>query len=181
MIKWEKKHSFEVTKNQCEFWCVNNEGKEKEFEVYVERGKPFDVTSLKKLSIKEYFKKVANVSKTRIGLYTDLSNLDYVKYCPVCKSQDSQQSLEIYKAVYHQCYCTHYYVKNRPSEKALSNFYSKDKEYQKTYADKTAIEIRIKEIALPKAEWTIEQYFRINEMPKSDILDVGVTGQWALC
>ena len=45
---------------------------------------------------------------------------------------------------------------------SINLYYSSNKEYQKTYADKATTEKRIKEIALPKAKWTIEQYIKIN-------------------
>ncbi len=174
MLEWTKKQSFEVSKSQFETWYLNYEGQKKEFEVYVERGKPFDVAGLKKLSINEYLKKVESVSSSRLNLYKDKNNLDFVKYCPVCKSEKSNKSLEIYKASYHQCnYCTHYYVKYRPTSEAITNYYSSNEEYQKTYADKATTEKRIREIALPKAVWTIEQYIRINGKHPNSILDVG--------
>jgi SAM-dependent methyltransferase len=61
----------------------------------------------------------------------------------------------------------------RPHKEYLYNFYKNDAEYQSTYADKRTLQIRLKQVVIPKVEYIIGQYKKKwGKQPKS-ILDVG--------
>lgn len=80
----------------------------------------------------------------------------------------------VYGAKYVICKnCQHHYIKERPTKEVLNKFYSEDRDYQGTYADKKTTETRVQQVAIPKAKWVIRQFERIYGRKPKSILDVG--------
>ena len=78
--------------------------------------------------------------------------------CPICDSNLSELFVNIYKHSYHECNnCGHLYLKNPPTQEALSKMYivddSKENEsiQGQIYLQKSLFKKRVNEIAKPKA------------------------------
>ncbi len=174
MEKWSKTIQFESKNKQNEVWICNDSKTEKRYNVEVTLGKPVDILSLKLNMVEDFNLSVKKIRNLRISMFK--GSLQHVDFCPICKceTKDSKEVFKVYGAKYHQCSnCSHLFVIERPTKKALNEFYSKDKLYQKTYTDKRTTEIRIKQVAIPKAEWVIKQFKRIHGRDPKSILDVG--------
>ncbi len=179
MEKWSKTIQFESKNKQNEVWICNDSKTEKRYNVEVTLGKPVDILSLKLNMVEDFNLSVKKIRNLRISMFK--GSLQHVDFCPICKceTKDSKEVFKVYGAKYHQCSnCSHLFVIERPTKKALNEFYSKDKLYQKTYTDKRTTEIRIKQVAIPKAEWVIKQFKRIHGRDPKSILDVGAGSGW---
>jgi len=171
---WYKKTPVENQICSMEYWTYINSDEVVNCIVDVKRGKPFDVVGLKLQTIENINKKILDISSSRIELYGKKEKLHSVEKCPVCDHSKSELTVEIYNAEYHKCnQCSHYFVKFRPTDESIKNFYRKNTAYQKEYADVSNIEKRINEIALPKAKWTISNYRNIYGKNPTKVLDIG--------
>jgi SAM-dependent methyltransferase len=178
MKEWLRIVPFEAKNIQSEIWISRDTemGTEKCYNIEVTLGKPIDILSLKLNMIKNFSAKVIRVRNSRISLFLKKDNLERVNLCPICKTQRkyNQSILNVYGAKYYQCKkCSHYFIIERPTRKALEYFYSKDSNYQSTYADKRTTKTRVEQVAIPKAKWVIKQFGRIYGRKPKSILDVG--------
>jgi len=175
MKNWSRHIPFESDHQQNEIWTYKDSGIERKFNVQVTFGKDIDILSLKSNMTADFESKVEELKSSRISLFKK-DNLEKVNFCPICdgKIENPQEVLNIYGARYVQCEnCSHFFVLERPTKKAIEKFYAKDVSYQTTYADDNTTETRFQQVAMPKAEWMIEMFKRIyNREPKS-VLDVG--------
>lgn len=176
MREWLRIVPFEAKNIQVETWISKDPKAERRYNVEVTLGKPIDILSLKLNMIENFSAKVTQIRDSRISLFKKKDNLERVNLCPICKTQmrDNRPILNVYGARYHQCKnCSHYFVIERPTRKALEDFYSKDSHYQSTYADKRTTKTRVQQVAIPKAKWIIKQFERIYGRKPKSILDVG--------
>jgi len=105
--------------------------------------------------------------------------MEKVDKCPICAtaSKKSQFRLNIYGGMYYQCSsCNHYFLARRPSEAAIEKFYSSDIHYASTYTDKRITKTRVQQVAIPKAQWMVEQFETIYGLKPQSVLDVGAGG-----
>ena len=148
------------------------------YKVNVRLGKPVDILSLKETVIRNLAAEVEYHKATRMSLFNS-GELEEVIACPVCGSAtaDSQLRLNIYGGRYHQCSaCGHCFLIARPSPSALKDFYATDSHYSSTYVDKKSLETRVKQVAIPKAEWMIEQFKLVYGRKPVSVLDIGAGG-----
>ncbi|MCH7504618.1 class I SAM-dependent methyltransferase [PVC group bacterium] len=175
MITWSRNTPFEATDTLQETWTYHEDGHQKSIPVEIFLGKPIDIVSLKKENIEDFASKIDSISQSRKNLYQDTS-LEHVMVCPVCSSSTDTATkiIKIYGAQYCRCnYCTHHFVLDRLSQKAIEEFYTSNQTYQSTYADPETLQKRLKDISLPKARWTIERFEHLVGQKPKKILDVG--------
>lgn len=175
MRKWSRVVPFEFQKSQHEVWTYRNLETEKHYSVDVIYGKPIDILSLKTNMIEGFSSNVAKARNSRTALFIK-DDLERVNSCPICQyeTRNMPEVLVIYGAKYCRCNnCDHYFVIERPSRKSLEDFYCKDDDYQNTYANKRTSQVRIENVALPKAKWMIRQFERVYGRRPQSILDVG--------
>lgn len=147
---------------------------EQTYSVEVRLGKPIDILTLKSNMVEDFGKCVSQTRKSRLKLFSDASNLEHVEQCPICESGAVQHALTIYGASYIRCKeCSHHFLANRPTKEALAAFYSENVAYQSTYADERTTETRVRQVAMPKLEWTLETFRRLYGRDPRSILDVG--------
>ncbi|MFH1800825.1 MAG: class I SAM-dependent methyltransferase [Candidatus Omnitrophota bacterium] len=143
--------------------------------VDIQMGKPLDFFSLKKDIIETFAQSLAKIRVSRKSLFRTASTVPVGK-CPVCgaSARKSRFKLAVYGAQYHECgNCSHHFVVNRPTPSALKDFYVKSAQYAATYTNKKTIDLRLKQVAIPKAKWAIEQYRKMYGCYPRSILDVG--------
>lgn len=137
-------------------------------------GKKTDLLGLKKDIVESIKEKLEYYSESRKKLYA--SNTEYVDRCMVTgiSTEDAEEVADIYGAKYVQTPDTgHVYVKNRPSNKAINDFYLNDVTYAATYTNKASAERRLNSIAVPWRDWMIEVYEKQYGRKPERILDVG--------
>jgi len=172
MREWYRIVPFESENNQKEVWILKNGKKEKKFEVEVTLGKPIDILSLKIDMIENFETKVKQIKNSRIELFK--KDLEPVNTCPICEFKVFRKAFSVYNAHYYQCdNCSHLFIKERPTKAAIEQFYSTNKSYQKTYADKRTTETRVKQVAVPKLNWAINQFKKVYGRNPKSFLDVG--------
>lgn len=148
------------------------------YDVAVRTGKPLDVTALKPELCDAFAERVARIAEERSRLFTS-ADLERVGRCPVCGSGAAGSTfvLEVYSARYHQCpACSHVFVMERPTAEALDAWYAGDRETVALYADPGTAEARMREVALPKARWMLEEYEALYGRPPRSVLDIGAGG-----
>lgn len=144
------------------------------FPVELYLGKKTDLLSLKNDIVQTLAKQVAYYQESRRRLYAGPTA--YVCECPVTGIPTTEARLiaNVYGAEYVQTPDTgHVYVRNRPTNRAIHDFYLNDVTYAATYTDKRAAERRLHAIAIPWRDWMIDVFKKTyGRMPKR-ILDVG--------
>ncbi|GAB4506426.1 MAG: class I SAM-dependent methyltransferase [Anaerolineales bacterium] len=141
-------------------------------------GKPVDILALKASVLEDFAAHVVRTRESRVRLYT-AGATEHVRRCPICETDtaDSVLRLVVHGAAYHQCpECGHCFVVNRPTQATLEQFYASDVQYAATYSDRRAAETRVQQVALPKAEWMVEEFERLYGRKPQSILDVGAGG-----
>lgn len=145
-----------------------------EFPMDLYLGKKTNLLSLKRDIVNTIREKVAYYQESRRKLYA--GETVAVNHCPVTgiATEKAEPVANIYGAQYVQTPDTgHVYVKNRPSHKAINDFYLNDVTYAATYTNKSSAEKRLNSIALPWREWMIEVYEKQFGHKPRKILDVG--------
>ncbi|MGD0697456.1 MAG: class I SAM-dependent methyltransferase [Terriglobia bacterium] len=151
---------------------------QKSYAVYVRRGKPVDLMSLKQNVLDDFAAQVAHISSTRLELFSG-SHTEAVEACPICgaASRSNGPAATVYGAEYHQCQsCSHHFLKSRPRKESLEKFYATDTHYASTYTDPRITETRVQQVAMPKAEWMIGEFQRRYGRRPGSVLDVGAGG-----
>lgn len=169
-----KKMSVKENSNK-ETWSLSGFDNLKEHNVSVKIGKKMDLFSLKNHSMTQINDKIYEIRNSRTNLFSN-SICETVEKCPICKSDvnESPDDLLVYGLRYVNCYkCNHHFVNKRPVKSELDKFYSNSVNYQSTYTNTETSEFRLKNVAMPKLNWILEEYKQVYaDMPKS-ILDIG--------
>lgn len=174
---WNKLTSLHF-KGDCdqEVWIRRGEdGGMEEFPVDLYMGKKTNLLSLKKDIVSNLKSKVDYYRTSRRKLYQD-SELEYVPQCPVTgiATEDCVEVANIYGAKYVQTPDTgHVFVKERPTQKAIHDFYLNDVTYAATYTSKESAESRLNTIAVPWLDWVLEVFEKTYGKKPEKILDVG--------
>lgn len=169
---WSRTTSFEQANHQQETWVYNDHGKQKIYKVDVTLGKPEDRLAIRLNDGGDFKSWVDEISRTRTGMFK--GKLEKVVICPICNSLDMVNAFRVYGAQYVECNrCHHHFLNGRPSQKVLRDFYSNDESYQSMYTDERKTDIRLNQIAIPKANWLISQYQRLYGQKPCKIIDVG--------
>jgi len=171
---WFKTTPFQPDSNTEEIWIHKTDKKEKKYYVSVKYGKPVDIISLKSNILESFKKNVLEIRRRQTEIFSQADQLENIKKCPICKSETDNKFLNVYGAQYVICpHCYHCYLSNRPLKDVLDKYYTYDKSFQKTYANKKNTNQRLKQVAMPKLEWLLEVFKKqFGRKPKS-ILDVG--------
>ena len=175
MSKWFKQSPLtnEGERTQ-EIWIRKDNGKSREFPIDLYLGKKTDLLTLKKNIVESIKSKVEYYNKSRKELYSGEG--EYVEKCPVSgiSTEKTKEIADIYGAKYVQTPDTgHVYVKNRPTQNTIHDFYLNNVTYAATYTDKSAAESRLNAIAVPWVNWTLEVYEKQYDKKPQRILDVG--------
>ena len=141
-------------------------------------GKTVDIFSLKSVEQSDYLNSArANheaISKLLEG--REITNLD----CPVCGGTCSKEPVVvIHGGKYLQCgECTHLHVGNGLTEEELSEHYKESQKYAATYTNPEKAQLRVNQVATPKAEWMLKVYRDLhgNILQDPNVLDVGAGG-----
>jgi SAM-dependent methyltransferase len=173
-LNWKKQTGLnqQGTKSQ-EVWIREKEQTES-FNLDIYLGKKTDLLNLKKDIVNSLKEKLNYYKTTREKLYVGETN--YVDKCPITgiSTEKAVNVANIYGAEYVQTPDTgHVYVKNRPTNKAINDFYLNDVTYAATYTDKASAESRLNSIAVPWRDWMIEVYEKQYGKKPQRILDVG--------
>ncbi|MEL6864691.1 MAG: class I SAM-dependent methyltransferase [Bacteroidota bacterium] len=175
MEKWFKQTSLiQQGEQNKETWIRRDGDRLEEYPVDLYLGKKTNLLKLKKNIVENIKNKVSYYQESRKKLYAD--DHEYVDKCPVTgiSTEETTPVANIYGAQYVQTPDTgHVYVKNRPSKKAIHNFYLNDVTYAATYTDKKAAESRLNAIAVPWRDWTVQVYEKQYGHKPKRILDVG--------
>jgi 2-polyprenyl-3-methyl-5-hydroxy-6-metoxy-1,4-benzoquinol methylase len=157
-----------------EVWIRESNGKEEKFGVELFLGKKTDLLKLKKDIVSDLDSKLKYYKDSREKLYS--GEKDYVSECPVTgfPTEEATVVANIYGAEYVQTKDTgHVYVKNRPTNKSINDFYLNDVTYAATYTDKASAESRLNSIAVPWRDWMVAVYEKQYGKKPKRILDVG--------
>jgi 2-polyprenyl-3-methyl-5-hydroxy-6-metoxy-1,4-benzoquinol methylase len=160
--------------NAKETWIRIENANEQHFELDLYLGKKTDLLNLKKDIVSSLAATLKYYKDSREKLYS--SETQYVEKCPVTgfRTEDSISVANIYGAEYVQTKDTgHVYVKNRPTNKSINDFYLNDVTYAATYTNKDSAESRLNQIAVPWRDWMISVYEKQYGRKPKRILDVG--------
>lgn len=141
----------------------------------VKLGKPLEVLSLKRRMVEDFNTQVKRIRDSRTSQFEGEALLKVTR-CPICeaRTQGSKLVFRVYGALYHQCSdCSHVFVLKRPTKQTLDRFYSGDASYASTYTDSMSLETRVRQVAIPKAEWMIEQFEGLYGHKPTSVLDIG--------
>lgn len=170
---WRRESEFRWSGEKSELWRGEVDGKRYAFEVRCTFGKPTNMAGLKQSSpfagemernrrMREYF-------ETR-------NDFQPVDRCPVCShgSQDAAKRVSVWRATYLQCRaCDHAYTDLRPSDRVLTEYYEATRPQGDFYVRPEEIDLRLKEIYLPKADWILAAYTATFGRAPRSILDLG--------
>ncbi len=178
MNKWFRKTSIDGfgAGQDTEHWELTNaQGKTlRSYPVHVETGKHADIFSFKPAKAVDYIASVKKMRTMREKFFAKPK--PHMANCPICResTKKSKWQVTIYGGKYHQCdTCGHCYIINRPSKEEVEDFYAHSTTYHTTYTNKRILKERIKQIAIPKVKWVVEQYKRKYGREPRSILDIG--------
>lgn len=147
-------------------------------DVRVHFGKKVDIFGLKAATFARFAASVDEIRSSRTAMYA-AGNVEPVPECPICAVPTSETRVlgEVYGATYCECPgCSHVYVRQRMTAEAVTRFYSEDKAYAATYTDKERAQLRVAQVAKPKAEWAVRAFQRKYGREPRWIVDVGAGG-----
>jgi 2-polyprenyl-3-methyl-5-hydroxy-6-metoxy-1,4-benzoquinol methylase len=174
-IRWLKETDLNSQgKTSVEKWIRNDGLNVETFNMDLYLGKKTNLLGLKSDIVKNIKEKVKYYRESRQNLYA--GDKVYVDKCPVTNSDTAEANLvaNIYGAEYVQSPNTgHVYVKYRPSEGQINDYYLNNVTYAATYTDKNSAEIRLNSIAIPWLEWSVSVYEKHYGRKPKKILDVG--------
>lgn len=171
---WTKESSLYIKEAQNEYWIRRNNDIEERFFMNLFLGKKTNLLALKANIIESISSKLEYYRSSREKLYSGPT--EYVSNCPITgiNTEKCELVAEIYGAEYVQSPDTgHVFVRNRPTETSIHNFYLNDVTYAATYTDKKSAEFRLNNIAVPWLEWTCKVYKDQFGIEPQRILDVG--------
>ncbi len=175
-VRWERVLPLTAVETECEETWVSPDGHR--HRVHTRLGKPMDIVSLKADMVNHMTAKVDEWRTTRTAMYSE-ENLEPVSACPICESptSEAQKFANVYGAQYVRCRtCEHVYVERRMTVEAVNRFYSQNQAYASTYTDQARAELRVRQVAAPKAEWAIDAFRAARGRSPTRVLDVGAGG-----
>jgi 2-polyprenyl-3-methyl-5-hydroxy-6-metoxy-1,4-benzoquinol methylase len=174
-MNWKKTSSLvqQGSKSQ-EIWIRENSTGNENFDIDIYLGKKTDLLNLKSDIVNTLNEKLKYYSESRKKLYN--GEKEYVSSCPItgAPTEKAKVVANIYGAEYVQSLDTgHVYVKNRPTNKTINDFYLNDVTYAATYTSKEAAETRLNSIAVPWRDWMISVFEKKYGRKPHKVLDVG--------
>lgn len=170
---WKRKTSFVTKVHTEEIWTLEKDRGHYDFLVDVKFGKKIDLVNIKK----EWpYEREIEFTKKVIGFFEAQSQFVRTEKCPVCFTDADQSVSEgcICGMNYLRCeVCNHIFARYFPSENAVETYYRENLANNTYYINPHEIELRIKEIYLPKIEWICDAYRKIFGRNPESILDIG--------
>tara|TARA_Y100001980_G_C14535298_1_gene311816 strand:+ start:286 stop:1398 length:1113 start_codon:yes stop_codon:yes gene_type:complete len=174
-IEWHKKSELDDQGDfRKEKWIRKDGDKKNVFPMDLYLGKKTNLLGLKDDIVNNLEKKIKYYQESRKSLYA--GNTTYVDKCPVTEADTKNAKVvaNIYGAEYVQSpIANHVYVKNRPSENQINDFYLNNITYAATYTSKESAQKRLNSIAVPWLDWVINVYEKQYDRKPKKILDVG--------
>jgi 2-polyprenyl-3-methyl-5-hydroxy-6-metoxy-1,4-benzoquinol methylase len=183
-MKWFRTTPFSAdqeTLRQEKWQCQREDGAVFDFDVNVRSGKALDVLALKGLNLAELRGYAEFLQKTAHQLYGSNLPLRKITHCPCCETEtgnSNDQALSVFGIKYSRCRkCGHIFVQDQPTNEAHQKLFSESGLHSATYADKDALELRLRQVVAPKLDWCIAQYSNLHKgKSPSAVLDVGAGG-----
>jgi SAM-dependent methyltransferase len=172
--RWYREYPLGLAGSQGERWTLRHPEGEQCFQVRTRFGKSVD---LGKIKAKHTFRsEVASVAAKR-EYYDRIGQFIPVRHCQVCHSplSSSEEIMPIWSVTYRRCLdCAHTYADARPRDEIIRDYYENQSDAGKAYyLQQDEIELRIRELYLPKVRWLMDSYRRVyGESPRS-LLDIG--------
>ena len=173
-MKWVRTAPLGFFELAHELWQCQSGRKKYSFWVEAQYGKQLSAIRLKKRLIDEFTKALSQTAHRNQKIF--LKSRSTNKECPICRALTSCKTdvVEIWGGIYRRCSkCNHFFVPNLPSKSTLEKFYRNEKSYQATYADSKRAALRVREVAMPKLEWTIQRYKKVYGREPRSLLDIG--------
>ncbi|MCO6431390.1 MAG: class I SAM-dependent methyltransferase [Deltaproteobacteria bacterium] len=170
-FNWIRKSPMAGSARQTEIWTLEPEGIS--HDVKVTAGKPLNLSEVKR---NWSFRRELDKCESLREFFDELGSFEHFTSCPVCKADfaAAKPEVKIWRSTYYECSsCRHLYVDLRPTEKALSEYYSKNPLGNTIYTTCDEIDLRIREIYRPKALWAIECYREVYGRDPQSVLDLG--------
>jgi len=147
----------------------------------VRSGKSLDVVALKGLDLAELRGYAEFLQKTARQLYGAGSPLRKIAHCPCCGAETghfNKKALTVFGIDYFRCrQCGHVFVQEQPTLEAHQKLFSESESHSATYVDKDALELRLRQVVVPKLEWCVEQFSNLHTGKRpSSLVDVGAGG-----
>ena len=166
--------------SQVETWTYSPAGKEpKSFAIRVRTGKPLDVIGLKNTTLVDLRDYAAMLAKTASRLYGRADDLKRVTECRCCRANTGHAKivLQIFGVAYVRCpNCGHVFVASQRSEQSVNDVFRESEDHSKIYIDPETVEIRLREVVAPKADWTLDIYRDAVGARPTSCIDVGAGG-----
>ena len=183
-MKWFRTTPFSAdheTFRQEKWQCQREDGAVFDFDVNVRAGKPLDVVALKGLDLAELRGYAEFLQKTARQLYGSGSAFRKITHCPCCGTEtgnSNHQALSVFGIDYFRCReCGHVFVQEQPTNEVHTKLFSESETHSATYADKAALDLRLRQVVAPKLDGCVAQYSNLHKgKSPSSVLDVGAGG-----
>ncbi len=149
------------------------------YPVQVRTGKPLDVVGFKSPRLDELKSYAAHLAASARQLYAPEAALSALPACPACLLDSAQVEPQaaILGVAYGRCpRCGHLFVPRQPSTQAWESFFSASDEHAAAYTDSQAIEQRLAQVVMPKAQWLTQAYQDLYGRAPASLVDVGAGG-----
>ena len=156
--EWLRQISLTGQGPQEEQWTFRRPGAQDVLAVRVSSGKSVDIKALKRQSS---FLAEARRGEELRHAFPDKSRFLAIQSCPVCRApvSDAVKDARIWDTDYFRCLgCGHAYADRCPPDEDLERFYAQHGADGNYYIRDEEIELRLKEIYLPKLEWAVAAY-----------------------
>lgn len=159
-----------------ETWVHTNGHGPVAHEVAVRVGKPLDVMRFRCFCREQVEADVAYLRDVAQRLYADPSRLCPVARCPCCDAATelARPFVTMYGAAYVRCgACGHVFVGRQPAREDLEQFFAGSEEVASVYTDEASLELRLRQVIVPKIDWMLDVYRRHFDRAPTSVLDVG--------
>ena len=170
---WKRQIPFVAKDRTKERWILQTEHSVRESEVDVYHGKKLDIASIKK---DWPYQREIDITREKMGFFIKAGQFITMQKCPVCRAgkKDAEPFVRICGVEYFQCKrCSHVFAEVFPDPKVMERYYKENVVEDPYYINPAEIELRLKEIYLPKMDWIIAVYRRLFGQDPLSVLDVG--------
>lgn len=172
-FEWLRQRSLVRQGPQVEQWTFWHSGIRDELTVRVSSGKHVDIKALKR---KSSFREEAIRAENLRHAFPDKSGFLALKRCPICDSSiaDASKDVRVWDTDYYRCRaCGHAYAESFPTDEELERFYSGHGADGNYYIRDEEIELRLREVYLPKLDWAVAAYRANFGRTPDSVLELG--------
>lgn len=170
---WKRQIPFLGERRVKERWTLQTDHSVHESEVDVFHGKKLDIASIKK---DWPYQREIDMTREKMRFFIEAADFVPMAKCPVCSAlkEEAEPLVRICGVKYCQCkQCSHVFAEIFPSPKVTERYYKDNVVEDPYYINPAEIELRLKEIYLPKLDWIISVYRRLFGQDPLSVLDVG--------